>query len=76
MGCDFGYHDRLNLLADLMLENGDRPVRKLMREALKYYPLHSIEGQRHWLRMRTAFLAADVINTRLGVTLAPVNLGE
>ena len=56
---DNDYDARLELLWDLMEVSPHKPVRKLLLESLKYYPLQSIFLQRHWLSMRTAFACCD-----------------
>lgn len=62
---DLGYHDRFNLLCELMRLYPNSKMRKLQKEALRYYPLTSIEGQRQWLSMATAWKAADRLNEEL-----------
>ncbi len=57
---DYDYGTRLRLLAELMEASPDKKVRDLQREALKYYPIYSTESIRHWMSIRTAFLAADI----------------
>ena len=52
---DLDYDARLELLWDLMLASPDKPVRKLLQESLRYYPLHSQSLHRRWLSMRTAY---------------------
>ena len=66
VSCDYERGHRLELLADLMEceRNHKKPVRKLQWEALKYYPLHSTELIRDWLKIKTGFVAADVANKR------------
>jgi hypothetical protein len=64
MSVDADWHKRLNWLADLMIQDPDKMVRKLQWEALKYYPLHYKECIRGWMKMRIAFLAADLIIAR------------
>ena len=65
--CDYDYGTRLRLLADLMHRSPNKPVRKLQREALKYYPLSGKEAIRNWMKIATAFDAAEVLNRRLGL---------
>ena len=65
MACDYEFRTRLEFLADLMEIGPDKPMRKLQREALKYYPVSSQELTRFWLSRRVAFLAADIVNARL-----------
>jgi len=60
MSGDVDYARRLELLQELMEKNPQTPVRKLLRECLKYYPLHSQEAQRRWMSIDTAFKAADL----------------
>lgn len=60
------YDARLELLWDLILVSPDKPVRKLLQESLRYYPLHSQALQRHWLSMKTAYACCtrfDPLNT-------------
>jgi hypothetical protein len=64
-GVDTAYHDRLKLLAELMVLSPNKPMRKLQREALKYYPVDSKELQRHLLGISYAFKAADIANKEL-----------
>ena len=52
---DHDYDARLELLWDLILASPDKPVRKLLQESLRYYPLHSQSLHRRWLSMRTAY---------------------
>jgi len=62
MSIDTDYHNRLDWLAELMLLNPKSRVKRLQREALKYYPLSSKEAIRNWMSWRTAFDAAEVAN--------------
>lgn len=62
MSIDVDYHRRLELLAELMIQNPHRRMKKLQREALKYYPLYYKENIRHWMGFRTAFRASDLID--------------
>ena len=55
MIADYDYWPRLQLLYQLTQKSPDRPMRKLQREALKYYPLYYKETQRAWLSTKTAF---------------------
>jgi hypothetical protein len=64
MSCDTDRHVRLELLAELMLANPARRIKRLQREALKFYPLGSKEAIRHWMSWRTAFAAADIANDK------------
>ena len=67
MSIDTDYHNRLDLVAELMLQNPKRNVRRLLRESLKYYPLGSKEAIRNWMSWRTAFAAAEVANRMEGL---------
>jgi hypothetical protein len=60
MAIDADYGKRLKLLAELMDQDPKKPVRELQAECLKYYPLASVEAQRNWLSMKTAFAAAKI----------------
>jgi hypothetical protein len=62
MSIDTDYHNRLDWLAELMLQNPKSRVRRLQKEALNYYPLGSKEAIRNWMSWRTAFAAAEVID--------------
>ncbi len=62
---DVHYYDRLALLAELMVTNGDRLMRDLQRETLKYYPLQGREAIRKWMSKDTAFAAACIANATL-----------
>lgn len=65
MSIDADFHKRLELLADLMEQDPNKKMRKLQREALKYYPLHYKECIRGWMKIRIGFLAADICNNRM-----------
>ena len=52
---DLDYLDRMELLYKLTQKSPNKPMRKLQREALKYYPLYYKENQRDWLSTKTAF---------------------
>lgn len=65
MSVDTDYHERLTWLAELMVIDPKKSVKKLQREALKYYPLFHKEAVRHWMSWRTAFAAADLANEML-----------
>ena len=63
---DFDYHNRMNLLIELLGVPGkDKPVRKLLREALKYYPLSSTESIRNWMSINTAIKASAIWAERI-----------
>jgi hypothetical protein len=62
MSVDVDYHKRLTWLAELMLIDPKKPVKKLQKEALKYYPLSSKEAIRNWMSWKTAFAACDIAN--------------
>jgi hypothetical protein len=40
-------------------------MKKLQREALKYYPLQSTEAIRYWMSWRVGMKAADIANQRM-----------
>jgi hypothetical protein len=73
MSIDIDYHNRLDWLAELMLQNPKSRVRRLQREALKYYSLSSKEAIRNWMSWRTAFAAADVANRKAGLETTSKN---
>jgi hypothetical protein len=52
---DSDYLDRMKLLYELAQKSPKKPMRKLQREALKYYPLYHVKNQRAWLSTDTAF---------------------
>ena len=52
---DLDYLARMKLLYELTQKSPKKPMRKLQREALKYYPLYYKENQRAWLSTKTAF---------------------
>ena len=62
MSIDTDYHNRLDWLTELMLQNPKSRVRRLQRKALKYYPLSSKEAIRNWMSWRTAYAAAELAN--------------
>ncbi len=66
MAHDADYLNRLELLADLMAASPTSPMRKLRREALKYYPVSSKALERLWMTSdRIAEQAADIANQRV-----------
>lgn len=65
MAVDSDWHRRLHLLAELMVDNPTSNMKRLQREALKYYPLASTEAIRNWMSWYTAFAAADIANAPL-----------
>ena len=65
---DYDYNTRMGLLIELMELDSNKPVRKLLKECLSYYPLYYTSTQRHWLSIDTAFKAADIIQKRNGLT--------
>jgi len=52
---DLDYLERMRLLYELTQKSPKKSMRKLQREALKYYPLYHKENQRAWLSIKTAF---------------------
>lgn len=63
---DVDYHDRMNLLVELLDVTGkDKPVRKLLRECLKYYPLSNKEAIRSWMSINTAIKASAIWAERI-----------
>jgi hypothetical protein len=67
VGIDAGWHNRMELLIELMQLSPRKPMRKLQREALKYYPLYYTETQRKWMSFWTAQEAAHRLNEREGL---------
>ena len=64
MSIDTDYHNRLDWLAQLMIDNPKSKMKKLQRESLKYYPLSSAQAVRNWMNWRTALAAADVADKK------------
>jgi hypothetical protein len=64
MSIDTDYHNRLDWLAQLMIDNPKSKMKKLQRESLKYYPLSSAQAVRNWMSWRTALAAADVADKK------------
>ena len=64
MSIDADYGSRIHLLMDLMVQDPNKPVRKLQWEALKYFPIASKEGIRKWMLLATAFRASDMLNQK------------
>jgi hypothetical protein len=64
MSIDTDYHNRLDWLAQLMIDNPKSKIKKLQRESLKYYPLSSAQAVRNWMSWSTAFAAADVADKK------------
>jgi hypothetical protein len=62
---DFERGHRLELLATFMEQSPKAKVRDLQREALKYYPVSNQELVRDWMKLKTAFAAAKILNDRL-----------
>jgi hypothetical protein len=67
MTIDTDYSKRMELLTQLMNLNPHKPIKKLQREALKYYPLHYKESIRMWMGWRVAAQAADILNQQQGI---------
>jgi hypothetical protein len=61
---DYERGTRLAWLCELMEHSPNKPVRKLQWEALKYYPVASKELIRDWMKLKTAFQAADIMNRK------------
>lgn len=61
---DCDWNKRMTLLVELMQLRPDKPMKKLQREAMKYYPLHYTASQRLWLSYKTAMHAADILNKK------------
>jgi len=64
MSIDTDYHNRLDWLAQLMIDNLKSKMKKLQRESLKYYSLSSAQAVRNWMSWRTSFAAADVADKK------------
>jgi len=63
--CDWG--KRMVLLVELMQREPDKSMKKLQREAMKYYPLYYTQSIRAWMSWRIAFIAADKLNKQEGL---------
>jgi len=59
---DCDWNKRMNILTELMQLKPDGKMKKLQREALKYYPLYYTESIRAWMSFRIAFIAAERLN--------------
>jgi len=60
MICDTDYWPRMELLYQLTQRSPNKPMRKLQRESLKYYPLYYQETQKTWLSTKTAFKCFEI----------------
>jgi hypothetical protein len=67
MSIDTDYHNRLDWLSQLIIDNPKSKIKKLQRESLKYYPLSSDQAIRNWMSWRTAFAAAELANRMEGL---------
>ena len=65
MSCDYDYHHRLHLLAELMTAHPDGRMKKLQKTALREYPVASRELYRHCMSWDFAFKAAAIANADL-----------
>jgi len=63
--CDWGR--RMETLVELMQLCPHKSMKKLQREAMKYYPLYYTESKRAWMSVKTSFHAADILNKREGL---------
>jgi hypothetical protein len=61
---DDDYHKRLERLGKLMLLYPEKPVRELQRKALDIFPLDSEYDIQAWMKIDTAFRAADLLNNK------------
>ena len=61
MSIDADRHQRLLLLRDLAIASPNKSMKKLQREALKYYPLGGKEMIRNWMSYKTAEAAVALI---------------
>jgi hypothetical protein len=61
---DDDYHKRLERLGKLMLLYPDKPVTELQHEALKLFPLHCEDAIQAWMKIDTAFRAADLLENK------------
>ena len=62
---DFDYHNRLNLLAELILSHPDSRMQSLQQTAIKEYPVSSKALEQHCYSSKFAFKAADIANNNL-----------
>ena len=65
MSCDYDYHNRLQLLAELGTAHPDSRMKSLQKTALRIYPVASRELYRHCMSARFALKAADIANADL-----------
>lgn len=63
--CDWGR--RMNLLVELMQLSPNKRMKKLQREALKYYPLYYTESIRNWMSYKIGLHAAERLNRLEGL---------
>lgn len=64
---DVDWGKRMDLLVELMQLEPHKPMKKLQREALKYYPLYRDECIRAWMSWHVACKAADRLNKKEGI---------
>lgn len=62
---DTDYHNRINMLAELMECHPDSRMKSLQKTALREYPVSSRELYRHCMGYKFAFKAADIANSKL-----------
>lgn len=64
---DTAFHNRVELLLELMELRPNKSMKKLQWEALKFYPLHYKASIRYWMSWKIAAYAADIKNKREGL---------
>ena len=64
---DADYNKRMELLVSLMRLDPHKSMKKLQREALKYYPLYYNNFIRLWMSSKTAGRAAEILNKEEGL---------
>jgi hypothetical protein len=65
---DVDYHNRLNLLAELIEYHPDSRMKSLQKTALREYPVSSRELYKHCLSARFALKAAELLNKQVQET--------
>jgi len=64
---DVDHAKRMELLVSLMRLEPDKSMKKLQREALKYYPLYYNNSIRMWMGSNIAMKAAEILNKEEGL---------
>ena len=64
---DVDHAKRMELLVSLMRLEPDKSMKKLQREALKYYPLYYNNSIRMWMGSYIAMKAAEILNKEEGL---------